>query len=284
MRYFCPIAYTLLVWWLSTGLIVYLDGLPRRTFRWTLLGATVLLGAALYQLRASGADTTVAGAYVSFTAGVLAWGWLEVGFLMGPLTGPWKRPCPPDCRGWQRVGLAIRAILYHELAIIALAGVIAALSWNADNRVGMWTFAVLWIMRVSAKLNVFLGVRNLGESFLPAHLAYMGSFFRRRPMNLAFPLCVTAASAATAWLVQLATADGVSEFDATGITFVATMLALAVLEHWLLVVPLPETALWQWSLATHAEPAKPPALTATAVLAAAPPARAINMPAQGGWR
>jgi putative photosynthetic complex assembly protein 2 len=284
MRYFCPVAYTLLVWWASTGLIVYLDGLPRRTFRWSLLGATVLLGAALFVLRASAADTSTLGAYLSFTAGVLAWGWLEVGFLMGPLTGPWKRPCPPECHGWQRVGLAIRAILYHELAIIALGGIVAALTWDGGNRVGLWTFAVLWVMRLSAKLNVFLGVRNLGESFLPAHLAYMASFFRRRPMNLLFPLCVTAATVATALLVQRATADGASEFEAAGITFVATMLGLAVLEHWLLVIPLPETALWQWSLASHAEPAKPPALTATAVLAAAPQARAINMPAQGRWR
>ena len=37
-----PVLYALFVWWFSTGLILYLDGLPRRTFRWSMLGATVL--------------------------------------------------------------------------------------------------------------------------------------------------------------------------------------------------------------------------------------------------
>ena len=33
-------------------------------------------------------------------------------------------------------------------------------------------------MRQSAKLNLFLGVRNLGVEFLPQHLRYLQSFFR----------------------------------------------------------------------------------------------------------
>ena len=46
-------------------------------------------------------------------------------------------------------------------------------------------------MRESAKLNLFLGVRNLSEEFLPAHLAYLQSYFRRRSMNMLFPFSVT---------------------------------------------------------------------------------------------
>ena len=34
-------------------------------------------------------------------------------------------------------------------------------------------------MRQSAKLNVFLGVRNLSEEFLPQHLHYLQSYFTR---------------------------------------------------------------------------------------------------------
>ena len=30
-------------------------------------------------------------------------------------------------------------------------------------------------MRTSAKLNLFLGVRNLSEEFLPPHLAYLAA-------------------------------------------------------------------------------------------------------------
>jgi putative photosynthetic complex assembly protein 2 len=298
LRYGLPIAYALFVWWFSTGVIIYLDGLPRRTFRWTLMGATLLLGVALYGLSAHSGNIGVTGAYASFTCGVLVWAWVEVGFLMGPVTGPRKQPCPPGCTGWRRAGLAIQAILYHELAIIGLAGVLALLSWGAANQVGLWTYLVLWAMRLSAKLNVFLGVRNLGKSFLPEHLTYLGSFFRQQPMNLLFPFCVTGATVVMATLVQHASAAGASDFEAAGFTFAATMLMLAILEHWLLVVPLPETLLWRWSLTSHIEePAQRAAAPASGAVPApantpapdAPgrafvPARPIFMPAQGRWR
>ena len=45
-----PVLYTLFLWWFSTGLIVWLDGLPRRTFRWSLTGATILAAIGLYGL------------------------------------------------------------------------------------------------------------------------------------------------------------------------------------------------------------------------------------------
>ena len=50
-------------------------------------------------------------------------------------------------------------------------------------------------MHESARLNVFLGARNLNEHFLPPHLAYLGSFLRKRPMNLLFPFSVTISTA-----------------------------------------------------------------------------------------
>ena len=52
----------------------------------------------------------------------------------------------------------------------------------------VWTFMPLWLMRTSAKLNVFLGGINLGEEFLPPHLRYLLSFMARRPMNVLMPL------------------------------------------------------------------------------------------------
>ena len=45
--YALPILYALFVWWFSTGLILYLDRLPRHTFRWSMLGATALSGTGL---------------------------------------------------------------------------------------------------------------------------------------------------------------------------------------------------------------------------------------------
>ena len=39
---------------------------------------------------------------------------------------------------------------------------------------------------------MFLGVPNLTEEFLPEHLHYLKSFLSRKPMNLLFPVSVTA--------------------------------------------------------------------------------------------
>ncbi len=89
----------------------------------------------------------------------------------------------------------MRAILWHELAILAVGVALIAVTWGEPNQVGTLTFVVLWVMRTSAKLNLFLGVRNLSEEFLPPHLAYLQSFFRRRAMNPLLPVSVLGASA-----------------------------------------------------------------------------------------
>jgi putative photosynthetic complex assembly protein 2 len=243
-----PVLYTLVVWWVSTGAILYLDGLPRRTFRWSMAGATALLLAALYGLATTRNDTSVAAAYIAFTCTIVVWGWQETGFLLGYITGPRQEPCPPDATEWQRFCLAVQTILYHECALLILAVAVLGMTWGAPNPVGAWTFLVLWAMRLSAKLNLFLGVRNLSDELLPPHLAYLQSYFVRRPMNLLFPVVVTAATAFAAILWAEAFTVGVDPFTATALTFAATLLTLAVLEHWFLVIPLPTTALWSWGL------------------------------------
>jgi putative photosynthetic complex assembly protein 2 len=153
---------------------------------------------------------------------------------------------------------AVQAILWHELGIVAAGLAIVVITWQAPNQVGTWTFMVLWSMRTSAKLNLFLGVRNLSEEFLPPHLVYLLSFFRRRNMNLLFPVSVTAATGVAAMMV--ATATDAPPTAAIGLMLVTTMLALAILEHWLLVLPLPATALWRWAMRQRKAP--PPAADA----------------------
>ena len=246
--YGLPILFALFVWWFSTGLIMYLDGLPRRTFRWSMLGATLLLAASLWGLHASSHAASVRGAYLAFTCGLLAWGWQEISFYMGFVTGPRSEPCAEGCRGWRHFGHAIQTSLWHELAIIASAVAVVALCRGGANQVGMWTFMVLWWMHQSAKLNVFLGVRNLNEEFLPEHLQFLRSFLTKKSMNLLFPVSVSVSTVIAMHLVQVASAADASPFQAVGFTFLATMMVLAIVEHWLLMLPLPASALWGWSL------------------------------------
>jgi len=263
--YTTPVLYTLFIWWFSTGIILYLDGLPRRTFRWSLLGASFVLAVALYGLAASSAEASPAGAFTAFTCAVLVWGWNEMAFLMGYVTGPRKAPCPADCRGWRHFGHAVQTILYHELAIVASAAVVVALTWGAPNQIGLWTFMILWWMRLSTKLNVFLGVANLAEEFLPAHLEYLTHFFTRKPINLLFPVSVTLSTLVTAWLIQNGLAPDNSAFETSGLMLLASLMVLAVVEHWFLVLPPPAMLLWGWGLRSHevnvgaeSEPCAPP--------------------------
>jgi len=243
------VLFAVCTWYFSTGVILYLDGLPARTFRWSMLGATALLILALHGLSASSTDTTPAGAYLAFTFGVLAWAWQEMAFLMAFLTGPRRKACEPGCGGWRRFGQAIQAVLWHELAIVVGAALVVAASWGGENQVGTWTYMILWAMRESAKLNVFLGVRNLNEEFLPPHMAVLRSYMTKKPMNLLFPVSVTVAGVVAVVLVQRAGAP--DAFAATGFTFLATMLVLAIAEHWFLMLPLPFGELWRWGLRSH---------------------------------
>ena len=248
--YVLPALFALFVWWFSTGAIIFLDNLPRRTFKYSMIGASVVLVLCLWGIKATAAETNVGAAYWAFFFGLFAWGWQEISFYMGFVTGPRSAPCPEGCSGWKHFGHAIQTSLWHELAIIASAVIVVALTWGEPNQIGMWTFMVLWWMHQSAKLNVFLGVRNLNEEFLPEHLMFLKSFLKRKPMNLLFPVSITVSTVITTVLIQRAISAN-SVFVRTGEMFLGTMMALAILEHWFLVLPLPAGKLWQWGLASR---------------------------------
>jgi putative photosynthetic complex assembly protein 2 len=247
--YGLPILYALFIWWFSTGAIFYLDSLPQQTFRWSMAGATLLMAASIYGLLQTSADTSILGAYAGFTFGLSIWGWLEIGYYMGFMAGPRRKADPEGCKGWRHFVHAAETTLYHELAALALTAVIAAIDWDAPNRIGLWTFMVLWGMQLSAKLNVFLGVPNLSEEFLPEHLSFLRAFMTRKPMNLFFPVSVTVSVVLAMLLIQKVASAGTTPFESVGFTMLAALVVLAILEHWFLVLPLPVAALWNWSLA-----------------------------------
>lgn len=251
-----PLGFCLFAWWFGTGAILWLDGLPRRTFRWSLGGATLVCAAALVGLWACSRVESPAAAYCAFTCAMLVWAWQELAFLLGVVTGPRREPCPPEAKGWQRAWLALQAIAHHELALVVLAGCVAAATWDQPNQTGWWTYVILWTMRQSAKLNVFLGVRNLAEQFLPPHLKYLESYFTRRPMNALLPISVLGASAFAWPLWQAALRPGAPAWEATSLALLASLLSLAILEHLFLVMPLPLDALFKWGMGSR-PPARP---------------------------
>ena len=247
MDYALPIAYALFLWWFATGVIFYLDQLAVRTFKWSMAGATVVLAAALHLVWERAEDTSLWAVYAGFTAGLLAWGWQEISLYTGFVTGPRKVRCENGCSGWAHFGHAIQVNLWHELAIVAVAAVIAALSWGAENQWGLWTYLLLWALHLSARLNVFLGVRNVSAQFLPPHMDVLKSFLTVKPMNMLFPFSVTAATVGAMLLFQEASAAASIE-DRAGYSLLGALALLGVAEHWLLILPLPVEKLWQWSM------------------------------------
>lgn len=244
-EYVLPAFYAVFIWYFTTGIILFLDGLPRLTFRWSLGAATVLLVGALYDLRLSATDISVGGAYTAFTCAILIWAWLEMSFLMGFVTGPRRHACRDHCGGFAHFLHAVEAIIYNELATLLGGAVVALATIGTPNKFGLYTFLVLWAMRISAKLNLFLGVLNTGEQFLPAHLQYLKGFFRKRRMNFLFPFSICGSTAAAVLLAQrgLAVDD---PFQVTGFSLVTSLLCLAILEHWFMVLPIPAERLWGW--------------------------------------
>jgi hypothetical protein len=78
-----------------------------------------------------------------------------------------------------------------------------------------------------------------------------------------FPVSVSAATVVMCVLVEEALDLPPTGFAGNALMLAATLLALAILEHWFLVLPLADAVLWEWALgesgkenATSQAPAK----------------------------
>ncbi len=236
------------LWWLTTGVILFV--VTRLALQRLALGvaSASLLALGLIMLHITAEDLSANGAYLSFLAALAIWGAVEISFLGGLITGPNRAALPAQFTGIRRFWSATRVVLWHELFLLALGFLLIIAFAQGPNQIGLLTYGILWLMRLSAKLNLYLGVRNTGERLLPAHLRYMSSYFAHRPMNLLFPFSITLGTILSALLFHKAFAAGADAHQATGFMLVATLASLAVIEHWFLMLPLPLEALWRWGL------------------------------------
>jgi len=83
--------------------------------------------------------------------------------------------------------------------------------------------------------------------FVPQRLAHLKSYFTQGPITIAFPIAITVLTALLAvcaerlWSAQ-------SDARSVGFALLTALAALALIEHWLMVVPLPDAKLWRWML------------------------------------
>ncbi|MBC8070464.1 MAG: DUF3623 domain-containing protein [Deltaproteobacteria bacterium] len=251
-------------WWLSTGVVLRVVWLPRRTHRYSFMVFSVLALVAGYGLWRASTMTTLAGAYLGLGTALVVWAWHELAFLLGIVSGPRKQPSRPGVTGWPRFVDATLTVIHHELALAATALAVVAATWDAPNQVATGTFLVLWVMRLSAKLNLFFGVRALSEEFVPEHLRYLTSYFRRVRFNPLILLSLVGGGIVLSTLVEAAWSTDASDFTRLAYTLVASMLGLGLLEHAFLAVPMHDAALWRWLVRSRTRagadpvPSKPP--------------------------
>jgi putative photosynthetic complex assembly protein 2 len=105
------------------------------------------------------ADSGPAAAYLSFIGALCVWGWHELAFLTGAVAGT-RRKHASGARGWTRFREGTAAVIHHEIALAATALLLLSLSWGEPNQTGAAAFALLFALRLSAKLNIFWASRT----------------------------------------------------------------------------------------------------------------------------
>jgi putative photosynthetic complex assembly protein 2 len=251
-----PLLFALLMWFIGTGAVVWLDSRPRETYGTSLTLAGFAALAATVLVWAMAGDTSINGAYAAFAAGIVIWGWHEMSFLMGKVAGPNKQPCPPDATGWRRFSAATATVIHHELAIAATAIMLFAVTWGEPNQVAPLTFLLLFVLRLSAKFNLYLGVPNLSDEVFPEHLANLKSYFRKARCNALFPVSILLGTGIAVWAWTAAEAAPAGSGASAGATLLAGLAVLGVIEHLFLVLPLRDAKMWRWASASSTKAEK----------------------------
>lgn len=233
MSIVAPWIFVLGLWFFSTGAILWLNMLDRSTHPGSILGLAVLCGPAMCGVLVSAPVSGEAAAYLGFAAALVIWGWHEAAFLMGFVAGPRRTPCPAGARGLARFRFATETVIHHELALVGTVLALYAISWSQPNQIAAHTFALLFVLRLTAKLNIFLGVPNIDADLMPAHLDYLKSYFRDAPMNWLFPFTLAGSVALAGWL----------HYNAHPLLFV--LAVIGVIENVALMLPLRGSRLWR---------------------------------------
>lgn len=260
MSLLAPLVVAALAWFVSTGLVFRLDSLPRATFRWSLGAATLVAGAAVLAIARTAGDSGPTAAYVGFGAALAVWGWHELSFLTGFITGPNRAPATPGLRGLPRFAQATRTLIHHEVALALTALAIAALTWHQPNQTATLTFALLFALRLSTKLNIFAGVPQPASDLLPARLGYLKSYFRQRRFGpgMALSFATMLALAALFAVRTLGATPGTA--TRTGDCLLFALTVLGIVEHLFLTLPLRDAALFTWAAPATLQPKTAPVL------------------------
>ncbi|NCX72279.1 MAG: DUF3623 family protein, partial [Betaproteobacteria bacterium] len=72
MSFFLAACFAFVLWWLGTGLVLWLDGLPRKTFVWSMLAASLVSLGGVYAIWWAKDPSSPVAIYLGFAGGLLA--------------------------------------------------------------------------------------------------------------------------------------------------------------------------------------------------------------------
>ncbi len=138
--------------------------------------------------------------------------------------------------------MALGASIWHELLVLGIGLYLVFTQFDSNNSAGLYTYLVLWLMRWSAKLNLFLGVPNFSTSWIPDRLSYISSYIKTGTLTPFFFISVACAALMVYQLLSMSV--HVSATHPMIYAVPAVLLILAIVEHLFMLVPFQELKMW----------------------------------------
>ena len=236
---------SLVAWWLATGVVLTLVQLQgNKKFSAFGLLTSLTLGAIIL-LTENVHASTLWDVTIGFFLGLLIWAWLETSYLMGYVTGPNKNPLPDNQTEIQRFVGGVNTSLYHEISIIIAVVILGFISMEARNPVAFHTALILWLMRWSTKLNLFLGTQRFNSDWLPANLRHTVSYIKTGTTTT-FGIISLVCCLSITYLLFTAAGDSEELYQQYSYLLMTGLAGLGTLEHLFLMLPMKEEKLWRW--------------------------------------
>ena len=128
------------------------------------------------------------------------------------------------------VRAAWEAVSDHEIAILVTAVALWLSLQGSVNLFGLAAFGLLWGMRISAKLVIFLGAPHAVSELMPKGIRHLKSYFKTDRLTPLFPIFLAIAAGLFAILIVGAN-RATHAHSVVGHTLLATFMALAIIEH-----------------------------------------------------
>ena len=246
------IIFVFFLWWSLTGLILYVakkGDLVGGKYHLIsgILSLPIFVGAWFFyivNLESSNLTNVMTG----FLSSLMIWGWCEFTFLTGFIAGLTGKHLVKHENEKERFLNGLKSIIFNEILLLLCLGGMAFLTLGKDNNIGFFAFFILYIARVSAKLNLFFGVPYINLQFLTFRLRHLEAFCKVAPVGSFFFGSCLILSGLFGFLAVTVFFSGNTPTIQLGYLMLSTLVALAVIEHLFMAIPFRDAKLWNWML------------------------------------